>query len=119
MIRYIKSAQMACLEKTNGGVLYLMPDIFIKICTLIPLIYMWKAVMSSGADVGMTMDQMLTYTYAGALLSDMMVVRTQATVSAVGDACLHTGPPAHHPAGRAHGMVPCIMPAGKAAFEPH
>jgi len=40
MIRYIKSAQMACLEKTNGGVLYLMPDIFIKICTLIPLIYM-------------------------------------------------------------------------------
>ena len=71
---------MACLEKTNGGVLYLMPDIFIKICTLIPLIYMWKAVMSSGADVGMTMDQMLTYTYAGALLSDMMVVRTQATV---------------------------------------
>lgn len=79
MIRYIKSAQMACLEKTNGGVLYLMPDIFIKICTLIPLIYMWKAVMSSGADVGMTMDQMLTYTYAGALLSDMMVVRTQAT----------------------------------------
>ena len=79
MFKYIKTAHMACLEKTNGGVLYLMPDIFIKICTLIPLIYMWKAVMASGADIGMSMEQMLTYACVGALLSDMMVVRTQAS----------------------------------------
>ncbi len=79
MFKYIKTAHMSCLQETNGGVLYLLPDIIIKICTLIPLVFLWKVVMSSGVDVGMTMDQMLTYTYVGALLSDMMVVKTAAT----------------------------------------
>lgn len=79
MFKYFKTAHMSYLEKTNGGVLYLMPDIFIKICTLIPLIFLWRVVMSSGADVGMSMNQMLTYTYVSALLSDMMVVKTAAT----------------------------------------
>ena len=79
MIKYAKTAHMACLEKTNGGVIYLMPDIFIKICTLIPLVFLWKVVMSSGVDVGMSMQQMLSYTYVSALLSDMMVVITAAS----------------------------------------
>ncbi|NLB42917.1 MAG: hypothetical protein GX815_11800 [Clostridiales bacterium] len=79
MVKYMKTAHMACLEKTNGGVFYLMPDIIIKICTLIPLIFLWQVVMSSGVDVGMSMDQMLSYTYVSALLSDMMVVRTMAS----------------------------------------
>ena len=78
MVKYIKSAQMSCLEKTNGGILYLLPDVAIKICTLIPLIFMWRVVMASGADVGMSMRQMLSYTYVSALLSDMMVVKTAA-----------------------------------------
>ncbi len=79
MIKYAKTAHMACLEKTNGGVIYLMPDIFIKICTLIPLVFLWKVVMSSGVDVGMSMQQMLSYTYVSALLSDMLVVITAAS----------------------------------------
>ncbi len=79
MVKYLKTAHMTCLEKTNGGVLYLMPDVIIKICTLVPLIFLWRVVMSSGADVGMSMQQMLTYTYVSALLSDMMVVKTQAS----------------------------------------
>ena len=79
MVKYIKSAQMSYLEKINGGVFYLLPDILIKICTLIPLIFLWRVVMSSGAEVGMSMRQMLSSTYAGALLSDMMVVKTAAS----------------------------------------
>ena len=79
MIKYAKTAHMACLEKTNGGVIYLMPDIFIKICTLIPLVFLWRVVMSSGVDVGMSMQQMLSYTYVSALLSDMLVVITAAS----------------------------------------
>jgi len=70
---------MAWLEKTNGGLFCLLPDIVIKICTLIPLIFLWRVVMSSGADVGMSMQQMLSYTYVSALLADMMVVRTAAS----------------------------------------
>ncbi len=79
MNKYIRTARMACLEKLNGGVLGLLPDVFIKICTLIPLIFLWRAVMASGARVEMTLPQLLSYTYAGALLSDLMVVRTAAT----------------------------------------
>lgn len=79
MIKYFKTAQMACLEKTNGGVLYLFPDILIKICTLIPLVFLWRVVLSSGVNVGITTSQMLTYTYVSSLLSDMMVVKTAAT----------------------------------------
>jgi ABC-2 type transport system permease protein len=79
MFKYIKTAHMACLEKTNGGILYLLPDVIIKVCTLVPLIYLWRVVMSSGVEVGMSMSQMLTYTYISSLLSDMMVVKTAAT----------------------------------------
>ncbi len=79
MSKYMKTARMSYLEKTNGGIIYLLPDIMIKIFTLIPLIYLWRVVMSSGAQVGMSMSQMLTYTYISALLSDMMVVKTAAS----------------------------------------
>jgi ABC-2 type transport system permease protein len=79
MKKYLKTAHMACLEKTNGGVFYLLPDIILKICTLVPLIFLWRVVMSSGVEVGMSMQQMLSYTYVSALLSDMMVVKTAAS----------------------------------------
>ena len=79
MNKYIKSARMSALDKTNGGVIYLLPDIAIRVFTLITLIYLWRVVMASGADVGMTMTQMLSYTYVSALLTDILVVKTQAT----------------------------------------
>lgn len=79
MRKYVKTAYLASLEKTNNGLLYLFPYILIKIFTLIGLIFIWKVVMSSGVDVGMNMKQMLTYTYISALLADMLVVRTAAS----------------------------------------
>ena len=79
MYKYIKTAQLSALEKTNGGIIYLLPDIFIKVCTLIPLTFLWRVVMSSGAETGMSLEQMLTYTYVSALLADMLVVKTQAS----------------------------------------
>ena len=79
MNKYIKTARLSALEKTNGGVLYLLPDILIKIFTLIPLLYLWRTVMSSGGQVGMNLGQMLSYTYASALLADLLAVKTPAT----------------------------------------
>ena len=79
MDKYMKSAQLSALEKTNGGLVYLLPDVAIKVFTLIPLVFLWKVVMSSGAKVDMTLDQMLTYTLVSAILADMLVVRTAAT----------------------------------------
>jgi len=79
MRKYLRSARLSAQEKTNGGIVYLLPDVLIKICTLIPLIFLWRVVMTQGVSVGMTLPQMLTYTYVGGLLADLMVVKTAAT----------------------------------------
>ena len=79
MNKYLKTAHLSALEKMNGGIVYLLPDIIIKAVTLIPLIFLWRMVMTSGVNVGMSLNQMLTYTYASALLADMMVVQTAAS----------------------------------------
>ena len=72
MNRYIKTAHLSFTEKTNGGIAYLLPDALIKAVTLIPLIFLWRMVMLSGAQVDMTLEQMLSYTYLSALLADMI-----------------------------------------------
>ncbi|MCL1873068.1 MAG: hypothetical protein FWF85_03005 [Clostridiales bacterium] len=76
MNKYLKTAHLSALEKTNGGIIYLLPDIFIKIFTLIPLIFLWRVVMSYRVQVGMSLEQMLSYTYLSALLADLLVVKT-------------------------------------------
>lgn len=79
MNKYLKTAYLAATEKTNEGIVYLFPEILVKIATLISLIFLWRTVMTSGAQVGMSLEQMLTYTYASALLTDMLVVKTAAS----------------------------------------
>lgn len=79
MNRYIKTAHLSALERTNGGVVYLLPGVMIKVFTLIPLIFLWRTVISSGVQVGMSLDQMLTYTYVSAILSDLLAVKTPAS----------------------------------------
>ena len=79
MRKYAKTAHLSFLERTNGGFIYLLPGIFIKICTLIVLVYLWRVVMSAGVDVGMSLKQMLTYAYVSAILADMLVVQTAAS----------------------------------------
>ena len=79
MRKYVATARLSALEKVNGGMLFLLPGVLIKILTLIPLIFLWRVVMSSGAEVGMSLEQMLTYTYVSALLSDLLIVKTSAS----------------------------------------
>ncbi len=77
--KYIKTADMALKEKTNGGLFYLFPNILIQIFYLIPLLFLWRVVMNKGIDVGMNIDQMLTYTYISSLFSEQLVVKTVAS----------------------------------------
>jgi len=78
MSKYIKTAALTARARTNGGIIYLLPGIFIRILTLVSLTFLWRVVMSEGAQVGMTLPQMLTYTYVSALLTDMLMVNTPA-----------------------------------------
>jgi len=79
MMKYMKSAHLSATEKTNGGIAYLFPEILVKIFTLIALTYLWRVVMASGSEEGMSLTQMLAYTYLSALLADMLVVKTAAS----------------------------------------
>jgi ABC-2 type transport system permease protein len=79
LYKYIKTAHLSALERTNGGIIYLFPDILIKVFTLISLVFLWRVVMSSGAEVGMNLEQMLTYVYVSSIIADMLVVKTAAS----------------------------------------
>ena len=79
MSKFLKTVHLSALEKTNGGIIYLLPDILIKAFTLITLTYLWRAVITGGAQADMSLAQMLSYTYLSALLSDLLVVKTPAS----------------------------------------
>ncbi|MDR1691754.1 MAG: ABC-2 family transporter protein [Oscillospiraceae bacterium] len=80
MRKYIKTAHLAAREKTNGGVVWLLPEILIKAATLVPLLFLWRAVLTSGAgSAGMSVSQILSYTTVSALLSEPLTVQTKAS----------------------------------------
>ena len=79
MTKYLHTVRLSALEKTNGGLIWLLPDIFIRACTLVSLLFLWRVVLSAGAKADMTMAQMLSYTVVSALLADMLVVKTPAS----------------------------------------
>ncbi|MDL2300297.1 hypothetical protein LJC01_01485 [Clostridiaceae bacterium OttesenSCG-928-D20] len=74
--KLVKTAQTALKKKTNGGVIYLLPQMLVKIIYLVPLMYIWKTLIESGATADLTLTQLLTYSYLNALLSDILVVDT-------------------------------------------
>ena len=80
MKKYMITAKLSALEVTNGGVVYLIIDVLLRIFTLVTLLYLWRAVMGQGiaADAGMSIGEMLSYTLVSALLADMLVVKTAA-----------------------------------------
>jgi ABC-2 type transport system permease protein len=83
--KYIKTVQIAMRGQTNGGIIYLFPNIIIRLLYLIPLLFLWRVVMDSnvgdvnGLYVGMDTAQVLSYTYINALFSEMLVVQTAAS----------------------------------------
>lgn len=81
IISYTKTAKMMISGQTNGGLIYLVPQIATKLIYLIPLLFIWQVVMSGGraVDVGMDTATMLSYTYVNALLLDMTAVSTAAS----------------------------------------
>ncbi|MCL2421038.1 MAG: hypothetical protein FWD03_04205 [Defluviitaleaceae bacterium] len=80
MSKYLKTAQMELRAQTNGGIIYLFPNIIVNLLYLVPLMFLWRVIVGDeGLDVGMTLTQLLTYTYVNALLTQMLVVSTFAS----------------------------------------
>ena len=74
--KYIKTAHTALRGQTNGGIVYMFPQILLKIIYLVPLMFIWRIVAASGVDAGMSLSQLLSYTYVNALFSHMLIVNT-------------------------------------------
>jgi len=78
MNKYITTATTAMKGQTNGGIIYMLPTVLVRIIYLLPLMFLWRVVVDGGVDAGMTLAQLLTYTYVSTLLSEMLLVRTPA-----------------------------------------
>ena len=76
MKKYIITAQIALRAQTNGGIIYMFPQIITKVIYLVPLMFIWRIITASGIDAGMTLTQLLTYTYVNALLANIFIVDT-------------------------------------------
>lgn len=74
--KYMATARMALQGKTGGGVLYMVPDIVMKVVYLVPLMFIWKTLAESGYEAEMSVSQLLSYTYVNALLADLTIVNT-------------------------------------------
>ncbi|HSL94108.1 MAG TPA: hypothetical protein VK905_05830 [Bacillota bacterium] len=79
MKKYMITVRMTAENLTNGGLLYLLPGYLLRVLYLVPLLLLWRSLMSGGVDTGMTLDQMLTYTFLGTLFASLLVVQTPAS----------------------------------------
>lgn len=77
--KYLITARLAHLEKTGGGLLYQIPGLLVDLMYLLPLMFLWRVLASQGVDTGMSLSQMLRYTYLSALLSELLAVQTFAS----------------------------------------
>ncbi len=76
---YIKTAEMTARNQTNGGIIYLLPNYMIRLVYLLPLIILWRTLMNSGVETGMTLSQMLTYTFISNLFGDLLNITSPLT----------------------------------------
>lgn len=77
--KFFKTAQLSLLTQFNDGVLYLLPNIAVKIICLIPLMFLWRVIAESNPDAEMNLSQFLSYTYISVLFSELLAVKTFAS----------------------------------------
>lgn len=74
--KYGMTAVMAVRGRTNGGPVYLIPETIMHLVYLVPLLFIWRTLAESGAEVEISVSQPLNYTYMNALAADLMTVNT-------------------------------------------
>ena len=69
--KYAMTVRMSARARTNGGLLYLVPEIFMRLVYLVPLLFIWRVLAESGAEVEMSVSQLLSYTYINVVAADL------------------------------------------------
>lgn len=75
-----ETVRMTFKEKTQGGIPALLLGYAMRALYLGPLLLLWRSFLRAGVDSGgMTLVQMLTYTYMSSLLGPLLNVQSPAT----------------------------------------
>lgn len=77
--KFWKTAQMSGESQTNGGIFYLLANYLLQVVYLIPLLLLWRTLMSDGVEAGMTLTQVLSYTYLSVIFADILIVKSPAS----------------------------------------
>ncbi|MDL2248342.1 ABC-2 family transporter protein [Tyzzerella sp. OttesenSCG-928-J15] len=72
-----KTLTMSFSEKVSEGIAYLLPEYIIQLMTMTVLMLVWGVLLDKGADVPMSKEQMLTYTFVSFMLRDFIDMRTE------------------------------------------
>ncbi|MDR3086227.1 MAG: hypothetical protein LBU47_07945 [Christensenellaceae bacterium] len=76
----VLTAKMACIGKLNDGVFPLFAGFALKIVALVPLVFLWRGLAASGADLGgLSLAQLLSYSCLSAMLQRLLNLRTAAS----------------------------------------
>ena len=58
--KYGMTAVMSVRGRTNGGLVYLIPEIIMRLVYLVPLLFIWRTLAESGTEVEMSVSQLLS-----------------------------------------------------------
>ncbi len=73
----LSTLRMSAGRKLHGGVPALFAGYLLKIIYLLPLVFMWRSIAESGADLGgFTLPQLLTYTCISSVFGAQLNLRS-------------------------------------------
>jgi len=70
--RYFATVNMCAKEKLSNGVLALYADYGLRLVFLIPLLLLWRSLYAHAPQVGMSYEQVMSYTLLATLLADVL-----------------------------------------------
>ncbi|MCL2497499.1 MAG: hypothetical protein FWF06_02675 [Symbiobacteriaceae bacterium] len=81
MLKLYATASLKASEKLRGGIIYLLPDIALRVISLVTLLYLWRTLFASGAgqEIDLSLSQMMSYTLLSEILYDLLVIATPAS----------------------------------------
>lgn len=76
LLRYIATIKISAKEKVSGGIPALYVNYLLRLFYLIPILFLWKGLFTTGSVLEMTLSQMMTYTVLSNLLEELLNVKT-------------------------------------------
>ncbi|MCL2547788.1 MAG: hypothetical protein FWE76_01330 [Symbiobacteriaceae bacterium] len=79
--KLVLMARLKAEERLRGGLAFLLMDVSLRLFAVVPLLFLWRGIFASGSasDLGLTLEQLLSYTLLSAILREQLLVQTPAS----------------------------------------